>query len=917
MATAKLDWTEAFTNVNQISEYQVFKSTNVVPTDAGFLTSFSLLSTLPVTRDEFGEITGPDLTLTDPAVDFDLNFYHYYVLAVPVRVGEASSPQTAPSRSNIIALATPPGIVVLSGASNVPAGTITLTWTASTVGSAALDRYCVFRSLNGAPFVLFAEIDAADPRTFIDTGIDRDLNTYTYYVVAYDLLGIVSAPSNFEAFAVLGGVFLISNEFPSGVEASVAISATGIDSWVETSLVRTGSNAYRGFTYSPDIQRIWVVGRDQVGYSDDGETWTHVALAVGWADMGDVAYSPTLDIVVACGDTNLRECVWSDDRGDTWNAATMPASMLNGVVESVLWVPWANSGSGAFMAVIGVAASPGPMVYSTDGKNWTHMTLAVAISPEGIADGGDRMVCMNRGNTDYYATTGADPILPGSWTYHGLGTAIVASQHVRAREIPNRVFIHANNQIMRSLDGTSWATVSTTITSGLIYGAYSPPLDRFVIMKTSGTPQGQYSDDGGTTWPTIAPSFPLGAYRDMGAGVIPNGRPDPPVLSGTFDIVESEMLLTWTEPAALKPLQTYFVFRSDDGGPFFLADTVDASATRESLQLGVSTTAPATFYVRAQDNVGAISNPSNVFGIQEQFLALEVNQVFRSFDGDTWTEHVIANQTWRGCAYSPELNRYVAVSSSGTNRAATSDDGGLTWTTRVTPGAVKQWYAVEWIPHLSLFIAVANNGSTQAIMTSPEGINWSILTEVGSNTYAAVDYIRPAGLVVIGGATAGTFGKVSSDGITFRGPLTAMNANRTIGFAWSTLDSVMYSWGSTGEIWKSSDGDTWAFAGGDAGGPGAGISGLTYSNDLDVLVGAENTGNTIVSSTDKGVTLVVRASAVAVNDVARSDKIGLFIAVADSGFYYTSVDGVTWSSAISFPVAASSVNTIITGLFVG
>lgn len=95
-----LTWTESITRVNQIEEYQVWR-TATDSGDAGYLASFALVETVDVERDYKGAITGDPYTYEDSDLDFGVT-YSYFVRAVSVRVSEGQTPQTGVADSNIV-----------------------------------------------------------------------------------------------------------------------------------------------------------------------------------------------------------------------------------------------------------------------------------------------------------------------------------------------------------------------------------------------------------------------------------------------------------------------------------------------------------------------------------------------------------------------------------------------------------------------------------------------------------------------------------------------------------------------------------------------------------------------------------------------------------------------------------------------
>jgi len=103
----------------------------------------------------------------------------------------------------------------------------------------------------------------------------------------------------------------------------------------------------------------------------------------------------------------------------------------------------------------------------------------------------------------------------------------------------------------------------------------------------------------------------------------------------------------------------------------------------------------------------------------------------------TWTELLpgtngVTNGPWNSIAWSPQLNRFVAVSGSDTPVIYSSD--GVNWTAipSGTQGVVRSnWNSITWSPSLNRFVAVAFaylNGPYNAIvMYSSDGINWTTI----------------------------------------------------------------------------------------------------------------------------------------------------------------------------------------------
>ena len=131
-------------------------------------------------------------------------------------------------------------------------------------------------------------------------------------------------------------------------------------------------------------------------------------------------------------------------------------------------------------------------------------------------------------------------------------------------------------------------------------------------------------------------------------------------------------------------------------------------------------------------------------------------------DGITWTERQSINTAQgQDMCWSSELELFVAVAQTGTNRVAYSSDG-LTWTeVAVTLNA---WNGVIWSASLGLFVAVADSGTGNRVMTSTNGINW-IDGSITDRTWKTITWSEELGIFLVV-ATDGYIA-YSSDGFTW------------------------------------------------------------------------------------------------------------------------------------------------------
>lgn len=111
------------------------------------------------------------------------------------------------------------------------------------------------------------------------------------------------------------------------------------------------------------------------------------------------------------------------------------------------------------------------------------------------------------------------------------------------------------------------------------------------------------------------------------------------------------------------------------------------------------------------------------------------NRVMTSLDGITWTaRNAQSQQVWTQVAYSPTLNRFVAINNDQLPNPLImySDDGGGTWTgvnvggTGLAQG-ISMWYG-QTIKYVNNMFIAGSNNNTNRIMYSTDGITWTGVT---------------------------------------------------------------------------------------------------------------------------------------------------------------------------------------------
>jgi hypothetical protein len=172
------------------------------------------------------------------------------------------------------------------------------------------------------------------------------------------------------------------------------------------------------------------------------------------------------------------------------------------------------------------------------------------------------------------------------------------------------------------------------------------------------------------------------------------------------------------------------------------------------------------------------------------------NRAMWSVDGITWNTVSVEVSGWRSVTYGNGI--FVAVASSGTNRAMWSVDG-ITWNT--VSVEVSDWRSVAY--GNGIFVAVAVSGTNRA-MWSTDGITWNAIS-VEVSDWRSVAYGNGIFVAV---AVSGTNRAMwSTDGITWNAISVEISQWRSVTYGNGIFVAVASS-GTNRAMW-SVDGITW------------------------------------------------------------------------------------------------------------
>lgn len=228
-------------------------------------------------------------------------------------------------------------------------------------------------------------------------------------------------------------------------------------------------------------------------------------------------------------------------------------------------------------------------------------------------------------------------------------------------------------------------------------------------------------------------------------------------------------------------------------------------------------------------------------------------------------------------------NTFVAVSA---NKVITSPDG-IAWIEQAVTGG---WTSVAYAG--TQFVAVGSSGTDRA-MTSTDGLTWTLQSGLSTAGYQAVTHSDDT-YVAVGQQWAAH----SNDGVTWTevniDPVDA-NQWRSVAHGDDTFVALNYNTGTSIPVMTSNDGVTWTQR-------TSGINveqwnGITYAAGIFVAVGSSGAQRVMTSSDGVNWTGQTAPGSEVWRAVTYAD--GQFVAVGHSGAVMTSPDGMTWTGQIS------------------
>ena len=534
------------------------------------------------------------------------------------------------------------------------------------------------------------------------------------------------------------------------------------------------------FTTSPntivwsDAAGIFVAGgsgTNVLAWSPDGITWTSSVTTL-ITTINSVAYSLQYNQWIAVGGGSIS-ISYSVDNALTW----LPAAFYSGYTgNQVSWSPQLS----LYVAVFTAPASGFTSAYSPNGIIWTQQ--AIIFQTTGAANGvswnGSQFLLAGVGTGDTLASS-----ITGN-TFTGLGKAIFTTQGFGTCSDASGRFIAVGSGTLGQVYSTSSATFSPVFSTqgSRCYASYSTNVTGAVsgipqfattdfVATGSGTNFLAYSNNQGVSF-TVA-SNPVGA---IGCNVV--------AYSATRRHWNALCYLADGTPVCQFSPNGLLWFAIPISLPFHGGIATGSVIFSDTKKLWV---------------IGAGSSSSSSFPI------------LTSTSGYVWTGRSVNALILvvNGIAFSPFLNRWVAVGQGGNSSIVYSTDA-ITWKQGLAYTAPAVGTSVVWSATLGIFVATFKGGGAYTTANSTDGITWvtAVLAFTGNNIASGI-------------ATNGTFFALAGQG-TSDTLMTSTTSNSYTGLGKTIFSAtgfgVCYNpninvWASVGSgtntIAYSTNGTTW------------------------------------------------------------------------------------------------------------
>ena len=317
---------------------------------------------------------------------------------------------------------------------------------------------------------------------------------------------------------------------------------------------------------------------------------------------------------------------------------------------------------------------------------------------------------------------------------------------------------------------------------------------------------------------------------------------------------------------------------------------IDLAGADQSLKFGANST---MFIDIETSRVGiATSTPGSAFDVNGNVSILDKIKLGSSYIHRWGIRNAPSAKNWKSVCYSPQISRFVAVSSSTSDlyNIAVSTTG-ANWTSVL--GIDVSLNAVCWSSDLQIYVTV---GSSNKVLSSSNGTDWvQSGTLPSNNNWTSICWSPELSMFVAVSSTGTIRSAYSYDSSNW----VAGSGSSTYGawksVCWSPELSMFVAVGSSGsdQISTSTNGIAWTsrYTG------STDWNSVTWSSKLSMFVAVGSVGtNPHVITSYNGTTWTLRVNDSNIwNTVCWSDELNLFVALGES-CAMSSPNGITWTS---------------------
>jgi len=517
----------------------------------------------------------------------------------------------------------------------------------------------------------------------------------------------------------------------SGGSSTAGYSADGI-TWSTVSLPTAREWIAIDYGRVSNIGTYLAVARDSAfaAYSTDGINWTSSNIGEG-GDWIDVAYGNGKFVAVSESDSSVTTRAVTSNGGQTWSVG----SITNGAVAIAY-------GNGKWVEVEGNFSNTAS--YSSDGIAWSSTAVmpANADSTESnwrsLAFGNNRWVAIadNNGQTAY-SLTGTTWIAGGQLPLNADWRKIAYGNGVFLALGDGGVAATSRDGLVWTSRSATLGTITVTSTSKDKNGGWAARTQTSGNWYSVGYGGGKYVAVRGN--PNIGVSYSTdGISWNNATGITTNTDDIRSVAYGnglwvipyyaSNDVMTSPDGVTWTYQSNVLTATRNWVSVAYGNGRFVIV--ADSSTTVQYSSNGTTWAAGALpssdeWTSVAYGQIGA----TNYFVAVSGSTANSTAAASSTDGGQTWTARTIASNRWSSVTFGNSRFVAVAGNSGTTTTVAAYSTNGTSWTTSTLPGAAARWNNVHW--NGSVFVATAYNSARSAI--SENGITW---TEIAMTTSA-------------------------------------------------------------------------------------------------------------------------------------------------------------------------------------